>query len=146
MKYLVSLIACLSLAGCAGTVLRPDSTGVQAAKLTVTYGVLKFVEKAGDPTEQYARAQRIKTITEDVKKYAAGDEVTLSVLQTVILQRLPPTLSPADKGLALGLVELVMTELRARMDGGVIKPEQLVAIDTVAGWIISATGLVSSPG
>jgi hypothetical protein len=85
-------------------------------------------------------------IAQDIKRYAAGESVTIESLQAMIISRLPSSLSQADKVLALALVETVMVELRARVAGNLLSPDRLLVVEQVGDWVIEATEIASPSG
>lgn len=147
MKTLVALILSVGLlAGCVtgGGTLPDPGTAQSVAKLAVTYGVLKYCEKAGDPAAQAARCARVKAFAGEAQKLAAGESVTIVALNAAIEAKLPADLSPADRILAIALIETIEQELMQRVGGNLLKPEQIVIVQQVLGWVVDATGYVAT--
>ena len=139
MKNIIAVLSmCALMAGCGTLRERPA-----AAQLVTQFAVLKYAERF----EEGARAERmgrIRSIATTVKGLAEG-ETTLPLLQAAVASQLDKAgLSPADRLLADGLVQLIAQELQSRIGAGVLSPEQLVAVRKVMDWIVSAA-TISAP-
>lgn len=133
MRRLAALyLAFLMVAGCATFEQHETS-----AKLVTQYATLKYIEQI--PTDQKAeRKARIVAVATDVKALASG-ESTLSALQAAVNQQLDKAgLSPADRLLANGLVEILVAEIQIRVGEGVLSPEQRVQVVEVIDWVLQA--------
>jgi hypothetical protein len=135
--YANLVLLCALLTLCACKTLEQRETGV---RIVVTYGTAKFIEKAGTAEAQAARAEKIRTVAQDIRTFMEGNTVTLGLLEAAIRDRLPANLSPADRVLVNELIALIMMELRAKMDDGLLKPEQKVIVVKVIDWVTLATG------
>lgn len=134
----VVYVAFLMLAGCATDQFTRHET---TAKLVTQYAVLKYAERL--PEEQKTeRVARIRAIATDVKALASGD-TTLQALHEVVNQQLDKAgLSPADRLLANGLVDVIVAELQARIGDGLLSPEQRVQVQSILQWVIDAAAMV----
>lgn len=133
MKFLIALAICLGLAGCPLT--KPDSAESQVAKIAVQYATAKFIAKAPEG-QQSTRAGKITAIVSDIEALAKGESVTLEFLEEAIRRNIPRDLAPEDLVAVNALTGLVLSELRARVTDGVLKPEQVVVVSAVASWIV----------
>jgi hypothetical protein len=135
-----ALASALALVGCVGCETLEKSPGT--ASLVVQYATAKVIE-AGKTTEERAeRAARIKAIAADAKTWFDGDDVTVGVLQAAAQARIAKLdLSPADRMLANGLVQVVVEELQKKVGEGVLSPEQKLTVSQVLGWIAGAADL-----
>lgn len=135
MRKLAIPLLLIVLSGCA-TFEKHEPT----ARLVTQYAVLKYAERL--PEESRAtRIERIKSIAAEVKALTSG-ETSLSLLQLAVSAQLDKAgLSPADRLLADGLVQIIGAELQQRIGDGVLSPEQLVQVSEVMDWIIAATGV-----
>lgn len=136
MKRLVIIpILLIALSGCA-SLEKHEPT----ARLVTQYAVLKYAEKL-PADSRAARIERIRTIAIEVKAMTTG-ETSLSLLQLAVASQLDKAgLSPADRLLADGLVQIISAELEERIGTGVLAPEQLVQVSEVMDWIIAATNV-----
>lgn len=133
MRKLLILPILLILTACA-TFKEHETT----AKLVTQYATLKYLEKV-PAAELDQRRERIRAIATDVKALATG-ETSLILLQAAVSSQLDKAgLSPADRLLADGLVQVIVAELQQRIGSGVLSPEQLVQVSQVLDWVITAT-------
>lgn len=110
-------------------------------QLTVQYATLKYLEKF-DVAELPAHAQRIKDIAAAVKAVAAGTQaVSVVLLQDAVNVQLEKAgLSPADRLLASGLVQMLVQEIQARVGTGLLKSDEVVQVVQVLDWVSLAAG------
>lgn len=112
------------------------------AKVGVQYATMKFVEQASPGTDREVRIARITSVAKDLKAYVTGESVTLDTLKTEalkLLERYHP--SPADKLLAVNLIDAVTAELAARVSEGTLASADRVLIGDVLDWIAEAASL-----
>jgi hypothetical protein len=134
MKALFCILIALAMTGCS-MLSKPENQ--PAARLAVQYATLKAIEQGDD---HKARAERIKSIAIDVQTLFKSDEqATIPALDQLIHERLPDTLSPADKLLADNLILVITQELQSRVGTGVLTPEQMLVATEVLQWVIDAT-------
>lgn len=132
----VAAIAAMMLSGCQTLQTQPAT-----AKLTIQYAVLKFAEQSGGDVRA-SRLANVKKIAIDVKALASGSSTNVGFLHDAVNdQLLKLKLSPADRLLANGLVDIVTNELLQRIGTGALSPDQVLAVSQVMDWIIEATGL-----
>lgn len=142
---ILSLVAVALLAsGCSyfnGT--SQNQTGVNVAKLAVTYGVVKYCEKAGDPAAQAARCARVKTVATGISNLASGDTaVSIALLDAAIQAQLPANMTPTDRALVVALIQTIEAELAQRVGSDLLKPDQVLVVKQVIGWVIDATSFI----
>lgn len=136
-QVIIALFAVALLAGC--TTLKEHET---SARLVTQYATLKYLERYS-VAARTERSERIRLIAADVKTFAAG-ETTLTLLHGSVASRLDQAgLSPADRLLADGLVQIIVAELQQRIGAGVLSAEQLVVVNEVLDWIIQATQMAA---
>lgn len=136
MRKLIVLALALSLAGCATIEKNPNS-----AKLVTQYAVLKFAEQSS-PERRAARLENVKKIAADVKAIAANEDASIGFLQSAVdLQIAKLNLSPADKLLAKGLVDMISQELLKRVGAGALSPDAKVQVSLVMDWILEAAAM-----
>lgn len=139
MKTLICMqivaIALVLLVGCASF-----ERNQSAAKLAISYSVLKYVESAGDTNAQAARAARVRNVAERALALTDGKDVILAAVEAAVRAEVAKlNLSPADLMLADGLIAVISDEISKRVGEGILSPEQLVQTKVVLGWIINAT-------
>lgn len=141
MKSIVlSALVCAASLVCASceTIEKTPAT----AALVVQYATAKVIEAGTSPGERATRAARIKAIATDAKSWLDGDAVTLDLLQQVAQERIAKLdLSPADLLLANGLLQVVVTELQAKVGQGVLSPELKLTVSQVLAWVAGAADL-----
>ena len=137
-KLLIAAVAALSMTGCATL---QNNSG--SARLVVSYATLKVIEAGKSSEAQAERALNIRRIASDAKSFLDLESVSLEFLQSSVRARLADLdLSPADRMLADGLVNLIVQELQLKVDSGVLSDDQRYRVSTVLGWVIDATGYV----
>jgi hypothetical protein len=137
---LVPLLSVLSLTGCASFEQHENT-----AKPIIQYATFKVIEQGKSPEAQAQKADNIRRIATDVRGLVSGDS-TLPLLQDAVGKQLVKlNLSPADQFLANALLQAIVEELQAKIGTGVLKPDQLVQVDTVLGWVIEAANFASPP-
>lgn len=137
-NIVLALAASLVLAACA-TLQEYIDGGGGTAELTVTFATLKYIEDAGNEARQVERAVRVAAVAEEVREVAKGEEVTIAALEAFVMGKLPEDLSPADRYLATNLVGVLVMQLQDRVDGDVLDPDELLAVDQLLGWVVNAT-------
>lgn len=121
------------LAGCASS---PSQAQATTARIAVSYATAKYIEKAGSPASQAARAGRVVAVVGQIENLASGDtSVTVSALRAFVAQRLPVDLSPADRVLAGALIDVAAAELEARIGAGDLQSEALLKVREVLKWV-----------
>lgn len=126
-------IAGIVLAGCKTT---PTQTQTIAASIAVKYATAKYIEKAGEPALQKARAARVVAVVDQIEGLASGDvQVTVDALVAYVAQRLPVDLSPADRVLAGALIDAAAAELKARIGEGTLPKDGLLQVRSVLQWV-----------
>lgn len=139
----ILLVLVLLLTACTGGLKPTEGTAGTVAKIAVTYGVMKYCEKAGSPAAQVARCTRVKTFATEAKALAAGDAVSITALEAELISKLPMGLSASDRILAIALIQAIEQELLNRIGTGLLKPEQLLVVQQVLDWVIQSTVYVT---
>jgi hypothetical protein len=138
LKYTVSqvmlvLAALLMLNGCQFLEKNPAATW-----LVVEQATLRYIDD--DPQ----KALRVRAVADEVGQSLEGNEsVTLAVLDGRLRALVKwDELSIADRQLLDGLITMLVMELEARFTSDVLKPEDIVRIRTLVGWVVQSTYLV----
>lgn len=118
--------------GCATLDKHPAATA-----LVVQVATLKYIEQA-PPDERAARAARVVAVADAVQVAADGASLSIDGLAQLAIQRIPPTLAPSDRALAVGLVMVLQQELTARIGAAGLDPGALVNLRSVLGQVKSA--------
>lgn len=131
---LALVIICAIIATFAGCKTAPQET---TAHIAVVYATSKYIEKAGDSPAQQARAKRVLDVVDQLGALASGDSATVDALADLARSKLPASLSPADRTLALTLITVATDELKARVGEGVgqIPPDAKVKVALVLSWV-----------
>lgn len=147
--FFLALLAALTLGGCAsmqqtGAAL---STAPQSAKIVVQYAAMKFIEKAGAPSAQQARAARVVDVAGKVQGLIdAGLVSTAPLIEQAVRDSINwSQFSPADRLLVDNLIALVRQELEARIGsaGAPLDSQQLIVVRDLLGWVVAAARLAS---
>lgn len=140
--------ACVGLAGFSGctTPLKSDPAKETAVKIFTQYAVAKYLEDSGSDFARAKRADNIRAVGGDLLQVASGDEVTLPFLKMKAATEIAKlTESPADRLLAMNLLDVIVAELSARIGDGLLQPDQLVTVRSVIQWAVDAAALISPP-
>jgi hypothetical protein len=129
----------LTLTACA--TLKDNELLAQAG---VQYATAKFVRSAGDEAEQTARAGRIRTISGELRKVVGTEAVSVPALQAAVQKYIPTDLKPEDRVLVNLLVAAVVQELERRIGDQLLKPDQLLVVNSVLQWVDEGTQLIST--
>lgn len=132
------LLACVAafsvvlLAGCA------PSASEDRGRLAVTYTVLKFVESADgvEANDVLAAVDKVRTVLDAEQTVAAGD-LEATIVGAVDL----PSLSPADRFLALEIIRQVVAGVDAEVEVGVVPENYGATLRKWMEWIESAAVL-----
>lgn len=121
-----------ALAGCSVLQSRPD-----LAKVGVTLAVAKFVQDSPDPA---ARAAKVRGIANQLIAVTDNAETTVGLLKAEAIRRLPVTMLPVDRAIAVALIEAVATELEVRVKDRLLPAERMLQIRTVLSWVVEGAG------
>lgn len=139
--FCAAIVAILN--GCATYGGRPVhlSPGSQLlAEVAVEYATGKVIEAKSNPAERIQRAARIKSVALAIQSAATGDTTTVGSLAALAESYIADLkLQPSDLLLAHTLVNAVVAELNARIQGGILKPDDLLVVKQVLGWVLLAT-------
>ncbi len=141
-SLLVAIVSLAAFTGCATT----DMSGINPeqakviGKIAVQYGVAKYLGKHPE------NAQRVSQIAQEVLAVAGGDGAnTVDLLIGILKSKINyGKLDAADAVLVNGLVDVVASELKNRVGGGVIPTDKLPQVKELASWIIEATAFAPS--
>ena len=125
---LVGGIIASSMSGCAA--LTQHSAAVE---LIVSQAAMRYIEGAA-PLARVDRARRVVAIAEKILPLVSSDKVTVEQLASIALAAIPSDLSPADRALALSVINIAAQELRNKVGEGVLAADAVV---TVKGVITS---------
>lgn len=139
LHYSLALSFLLILVGCAS--LKDNELLAQAG---VQYATAKFVRSAGDEAEQTARAERIRTISAELRKVVGEEAVSVPALQAAVQKYIPEDLKPEDRVLVNLLVAAVVQELERRIGDQLLRPDQLLVVNSVLQWVDEGTQLIST--
>jgi hypothetical protein len=129
----------IGLAACSSTSGVIERNGA-AAQLIVKVAAMKYVEQAL-PHERAERAARVVSITAELIDVAKGEPITLQRLAAIASERLPATLEPSDRLLAMALISVAQTELQNRIGVGSLESDTLLKLSEVLAWISDAATL-----
>lgn len=134
-----AVMALAGLAGCSALEDFVKGSGGTVG-IAVQYATMKYIDDAPNGKEA-ERAASVRDTVERVRKYADGVDVSLEDLKAYALEQLSPKLSPADRFLALQIINVAAAELEERLgDGpGQLDPETQVALEKLLDQISDAT-------
>lgn len=130
MKVILAafLAALLTLGGCAS---RPIDQ--PTAKIAIQYGTMKFIRN--DP----ARAAKVERVVSAVRAQIDGDSLaSVDYIKMTIQSYLPLNMAPEDRFAVNSLIDLVVAELKARINEQTLPPDVELQVRTVADWILEA--------
>lgn len=114
------------------------------AQAGVQYATAKFVRSAGNEPAQTSRAERIRTISGELRKVVGTEAVSVPALQAAVQKYIPPDLKPEDRVLVNLLVAAVVQELERRIGDQLLRPDQLLVVNSVLQWVDEGTQLIST--
>lgn len=134
----IAAFALVGLGGCASF-----AKNLPVEQLVAQYATLKVIEVGKTTADRTDRAAKITTIATAAKAIVdGGGSSTLNDLVMAVNVKISALhLSPADQLLANGLVAALAAELSDKITGGVLKPDEIVQVDTVLGWVIDAAAM-----
>lgn len=136
MKKIMLFAAVAALmAGCASL----GTTATQAyEKLAVEYATIKVVKTGKTTAEQQAIQARVIAIATQAQTALASPDVTLGVIMIAVNAQLAKQhLAVEDQMVADALVQLVSDELTAKIGAGILKPTDVVSVNTVLSWVVA---------
>lgn len=142
IKLLTATLLAIALAGCS-TLGDGDTRNDLAAAIAIKYATLKVIEQADEPT---AKASRVIDIASQARQMVDSGTVTLiPALELAVRERIDwQDLSPADTLLADALITAVRMELEARVEGGSLSGESVLALAVVLDNIVEAARLYAA--
>lgn len=118
------ILALGGLYGCQFLKERPAT-----ASLAIQVAVGKYIEAADRPAE---RAQRVRDVASKVLAVAeAADSATVDSLRLVAINALPANLTPADRLLAMTLIDVAVEAVRGYVDKQGLPVDYLVSVRVV---------------
>jgi hypothetical protein len=139
LHYALALPLLLILVSCA--TLKDNELLAQAG---VQYAAAKFVRAAGDEPAQMKRAERIRTISAELRKVVGEEAVSVPALQAAVQKYIPEDLNPEDRVLVNLLVAAVVQELERRIGDQLLRPDQLLVVNSVLQWVDEGAQLIST--
>ena len=128
-KFALSFVACVALAGgvtsCA--VLEKHSAVVS---LVVSQATMRYIESK-PAAERASVAARVAKVASDIEAVASGKPVTIAELASLAVSAIPLNLLPADRQLALAIIQIAAQELQNKVGENVLTPEQAVSVREV---------------
>lgn len=123
------------LAGCASL----GTTANQAyEKLAVEYATIKVVKTGATPAARQAKQAKIIAIATQAQTVLASPSVTLALVKVAVNAQIASLhLAAEDQMVADVLVQMVSDELAAKVGAGVLKPTDVVTVNTVLSWVVS---------
>lgn len=145
MKAFIIALLATAITGCSavGSVLEAANGGV--AGLAVTQVVVRYIEQEKSPEARYAKAQRVKAVTAELRAAANGELVTVEGLKALAESKLPADMAIADRLLALELIGMAATVLEKKVGEGVIDPADLPNLDALLRRIEFAAAYFPAP-
>jgi hypothetical protein len=135
VALIVALSALSAVNGCA--TYRNHSAVVN---LVVSQAALRYIEQA-EPAKRLERAHKVAEVVERVSSVVKDESVTVADLASVALAALPETLSPADRQLALALIQIAAQELTNRVGTTAIDAETVTSVRSVLDSIRNAADI-----
>lgn len=123
------------LAGCASL----GTTANQAyEKLAVEYATIKVVKTGATPAARQAKQAKIIAIATQAQTVLTSPNVTLGMVKIAVNAEIAKQhLAAEDQMVADEFVQAVSTELAARVGAGVLKPTDVVSVNTVLSWVVA---------
>lgn len=136
LTVLATAVAVLSMtAGCASL---GTTANVAYEKLAVEYATIKAVKTAKTPAARQAMQAKIIAIATQAQTVLASPSVTLALVQTAVNTQIAKQhLAAEDQMVADALVQMVSDELTAKVGAGVLKPSDVVSVNTVLSWVVA---------
>ncbi len=135
MKFPLLIAATIAvLTACATT-----PNGQRAERIVVQAAVLHVIERASIPS---VKAQAIVGAVKLVHTLLLDDNASVSALRSALLARVAERdLPPAEKLVALEVVNALSDEVERRVGSGVLSPDAVLKVNTVLDWVLDATVL-----
>jgi hypothetical protein len=135
LRNFLTVVTALLLAACSSN---PSPRDEAIIGLSVQYATAKYIEKRPQSRENIVRIA-------NAAKAIVGSEdasVTLQTLQEVVDGELDKlSLSPADRVLANGLVQLIVAELQAKVGDGLIPEDQRIRVAHILDLVIATASV-----
>lgn len=107
----------------------------QTSQLVVSYATMKYIE-AAPSFDQAPRAARVRAVADALATIAKDDAVTIPMLVSYAVSRIPDTVAASDRVLATMLIQLVAQELQKKV--GSDTSHVLVRVTEVMKWVSDA--------
>lgn len=131
-----AVVSLVMLAGCSS--LKEFAQGGPVG-IAIQYATLRYIDDAA-PEQQAARAEEVRAAVERVREYSKGVEIKFEDLKAYAVNELAGDLEPADRFLALQIINLAAAELEGKIGvGGPLDPEDQVALEKLLDLISDAT-------
>jgi hypothetical protein len=133
-RGLLVAAAVFALTACAST-----PSGQRAERIVVQAAVLHVIERSSIPS---AKAQAIVGAVKLVHTLLLDDNASVSALRSALLSRVAERdLPPAEKLVALEVVNALSDEVERRVGSGILSPDAVLTVNTVLDWVLDATAL-----
>lgn len=130
MKYLMTMIVAIAMAGCSllSTVAENEN------QLAVQYATMKVLERDDVSSERV-----IELVTKAKAYVSDGSSITVAALVDEARSKLAgSSLSPADQILIEAILARAQERIEAKLGSGILNDEQRVQLMTVLTWIEDA--------
>jgi hypothetical protein len=143
MKSLaLAAIAALTLTGCGATAAIEKNR--PAATIVVQGAALAYIKEA-NPAERAARAVRVLKAVEAIRNVANGEPITLQRLVQVAIEQIPLDGDPADRLIAMNVINLAQAYLQDSIGAGGLESDSLLLLPDVLEWISIVARLYTTP-
>lgn len=132
MRKIILLITALTLSACA--TLDKHSAIVE---LAVSQAAMRYIEEA-HPTNRVDRARKVLSTIKQIRTVASGEGITITQLASIALAAIPSDLGPADRALALSVVNIASQELRNKLGDEVLTSDKMTQVLGVLNSIENA--------
>lgn len=132
---IVASIVLAMLAGCASL----GTTANQAyEKLAVEYATIKVVKTGATTADRQAKQARIIAIATQAQTVLTSPNVTLAAVKAAVAAQIAKQhLAAEDQMVVDVLVQMVDSELTAKIGAGILKPTDVVTVNTVLSWVVA---------
>lgn len=136
------LVALLTSSGCGA--LRVVEEHELASMVVVKQAAGRYIERADD---WQARAARVREVAEKALLASGGEAVELAQIRSAALAAIDfGEMTPADRDLALLLVNAIASEVERRVGVGELVAGELVTVQQVLGWVVDTARAYESAG
>ena len=129
VRLLMVALVAISLVGCASL-----QRGDQGTKTVIQFATLKFID------EDTERARGVYAHVQEARGFLTEEgSVSLDQLEVKVRDSIPwARFDQAEQLLLSNLIDMVRVELEDRIEGGLLDPDEQVAVENVLKWIEQA--------